>query len=164
MEEKIESKQINEILIKEFISAIENDYNKKITLGYSYDKEFEGYRIWHNIKNYNEDDFNEFLGEKVSTMLYDKDIFDFYIVYDESMAKQLLNNFMIPEAITIDVSNILGNSEDRTIYSTDNNASLISKNPIFKMPLIETNIVLENNITNNRFVEPNYESGQGVAA
>lgn len=75
----------DELLIKEFISAVRFDYPKNIKMGYSYDEEEEMYRICHNIKDYNEDDFKEFLGEGIRNMLFDKDMFDFYITYDESM-------------------------------------------------------------------------------
>jgi len=80
-----ELKQITEVAIKEFISSVKKDYNNTITMKYNYDEEFEGFRISHNIKDYCEDDFSEFLGEKIKIMLYDKNIIDFHICYDELM-------------------------------------------------------------------------------
>ena len=76
-----ENKQLTELAIIEFIKSVQKDCNIKID--YNYDVSFELFRIFHNVEDYNSDKFSEFLGRKIKTLLYDKDIFDFYITYDE---------------------------------------------------------------------------------
>jgi hypothetical protein len=79
----MKEKDIKE-LIERFISNMKN-YNDNIILSYEIDNQNKEYNIYHNIRNYNSDDFRDFLGKNIKNILYHNQIFNINISYKEDI-------------------------------------------------------------------------------
>lgn len=151
--------------IQKFIESIKSQYKNKITIGYDYDEGTKEYRIWHNIDDKIDSQFVEFAGLKIAEILFENDIFDFYIAYDEVRANKDKYYNMTPyyKRLGISIDEECNGSYSLN-YSFSNNTIIHSNVKEVEFNNEDKTMISTRNLENYRIYSECDRNGQGVAA
>lgn len=108
--------------IKIIIEQIKERY-PDIYVGYEYLEKDDVYEIWYNKEELNTDEsFQEFVGKLIYEQLFSKNIFNFFIDYNEEKSSTLLDTSKIVDTINKFCELLLYNlSESSISYKLNNN-------------------------------------------
>lgn len=137
-----------ELFLDSFIQNIKDTLDYEIVMGYDFDDNSKSYKIWHTYVRFDDIEFKKILGKAIRDILYENEIFNFYISYDNRddgeyivvtrthQSQYSFGTFLWENQI----------SASQIHYAVNNDANAVYVNKDFERCLEQTDVVLEQEI------------------